>query len=238
MCLLILSEMETEDNTGDILASAKRQFIARYSKNLKNTDEIKYAFWEDKVVSSCISKTNGKYKCVFCDKYLIYASALKRHYCENHFNDIPEGIFGSEPIFSCKNCDLSFKRKHSLHCHHKKYHTFKVQSEMSNNEVCLKGFKRACSLSNMLASTQKIRITNFLSNSESSSLSQNSIANKSDDKIELPNVSFIENDSSNSSSENNSGKINFFLSYTSLSDADRKLDEEMSDNMHLILSLR
>jgi hypothetical protein len=74
----------------------------------------------------------------------------------------------------------------------------------------------------MLASTQKIRISNFLSNSESFSLSQSSIAHKSDDKIETPNVSFIDDDSSDSKGENNSGKINFFLSYTSLSDADRK----------------
>jgi hypothetical protein len=75
-------------------------------------------FWKMQVVQSCVQENKGaKFICVYCSKEISSACGIRRHYREQHFDNIPEGVFGSKIIFECKQCDLMFKRQPHLTNH-------------------------------------------------------------------------------------------------------------------------
>jgi len=56
------------------------------------------------VVPSCVQENKGaKFICVYCSKEISSACGIRRHYREQHFDNIPEGVFGSKIIFECKH---------------------------------------------------------------------------------------------------------------------------------------
>ena len=88
------------------------EFVLRYTSENMDTKSMQYMFWKMQVVPSCVQENNGaKFICVFCSKEISSACGIRRHYREQHFDNIPEGVFGSKIIFECKQCDLLFKRQ-------------------------------------------------------------------------------------------------------------------------------
>lgn len=83
-------------------------------------------FWLTKIVPSCVYKyrsgdfgQTGFYICCFrnCARPLSSQFALIRHYKEQHFHQMPPGIFGEIVIFKCDLCGFEFKRAAHLNAH-------------------------------------------------------------------------------------------------------------------------
>jgi hypothetical protein len=106
------------------------EFVLRYTSENMDTESEQYMFWRTHVVPSCVQENSGaKFICVFCSKEISSACGIRRHYREQHYNDMPEGIFGSKIIFECKQCDLKFNRKPHLTNH--------LQSELHQKSMRL-----------------------------------------------------------------------------------------------------
>ncbi len=91
------------------------EFVLRYTSENMETESEQYMFWKTHVVPSCVQENSGaKFTCVFCSKEISSASGIRRHYREQHFDDMPEGIFGSKVILECKQCDIKFNRQPHL----------------------------------------------------------------------------------------------------------------------------
>ncbi len=108
-----------EEEEEDLRRTTKiNEFVTRYTTLLSDTSSEEYVFWKTHVAPSCVP---GKYEsifvCVFCGRQISTASGIRRHYMEQHYAYIPEGIFGAKVIIECKQCDISFARQHHLASH-------------------------------------------------------------------------------------------------------------------------
>ena len=82
--------------------------------------------WLTQIVPSCVyrhrSNTFGQtgfYICCFsnCARPVSSQFALIRHYREQHFSQMPPGIFGQIVFYNCDICGLQFKRETHLNTH-------------------------------------------------------------------------------------------------------------------------
>ncbi len=95
-----------------------KEFVIRYTHENMDTGSEEYGFWETHVVPSCIPDENrSKLTCVFCGRQISSPSVIRRHYMEQHYDYIPEGIFGAKMRIECKQCNISFNRQNHLDNH-------------------------------------------------------------------------------------------------------------------------
>ncbi|TAK57430.1 hypothetical protein EPO17_01960, partial [Patescibacteria group bacterium] len=82
--------------------------------------------WLCHVAPSCVFRHRSTdfgqtsfFRCCFrnCATPLSSQFALIRHYREQHYSQIPPGIFGTQVIFNCDACGMSFKREEHLNQH-------------------------------------------------------------------------------------------------------------------------
>ncbi len=82
--------------------------------------------WLCSVAPSCVFRHRSTefgqtsfFRCCFpnCATPLSSQFALIRHYREQHYSQIPAGIFGTQVIFNCVACGLQFKREEHLNQH-------------------------------------------------------------------------------------------------------------------------
>lgn len=91
------------------------EFIRRYCPEDINTKCPKYKLWVNKIVPSCVVDPTNH--CALCTKRMISTPVLIRHYREQHYDSLPEGIFGSNCQYICLKCDREFTRKDHLSKH-------------------------------------------------------------------------------------------------------------------------
>jgi hypothetical protein len=95
-----------------------KEFVNRYTFENMDTGSEEYAFWETHVVPSCIQDQKGsKLTCVFCGRQISSPGVMRRHYMEQHYDYIPDGIFGTKLLIECTQCNISFQRKNHLDTH-------------------------------------------------------------------------------------------------------------------------
>lgn len=81
--------------------------------------------WLTRIVPSCVYRhrsdyvQTGYYLCCFSKCMVPVSSqfALIRHYREQHFTQMPPGIFGQIVIYNCEICRMQFKRQSHLNTH-------------------------------------------------------------------------------------------------------------------------
>jgi hypothetical protein len=92
---------------------------------ITKTDPL-FRTWLTSIAPSCVYKRsinsndiNEKtFVCYYCEsKTFQRPGTLIRHYRENHFEMIPNGIFGEKIVFKCEDCNLEFTRKEYLTVH-------------------------------------------------------------------------------------------------------------------------
>jgi hypothetical protein len=95
---------------------------------LSNNDERAslMKIWLCQVAPSCVFRhrcseygQTSFFKCCFsnCATPVSSQYALIRHYREQHYSQIPPGIFGNLVLYSCNACGLQFKREEHLNQH-------------------------------------------------------------------------------------------------------------------------
>lgn len=93
------------ENKDDISKSKilQKEFIDRYCLNMTDKSDSLFKFWCEKIVPSCIPDCNidGNLECVFCSKCFNRTATINRHYREQHYNQIPEGLFYFLNDISC-----------------------------------------------------------------------------------------------------------------------------------------
>lgn len=91
--------------------------------NGQDIPSVLFRIWLCYVAPSCVYKhrdaTYGQtafYKCCFsdCGRPVSSQFALIRHYREQHYTRMPEGIFGELVIFKCDACQITYKRRTHL----------------------------------------------------------------------------------------------------------------------------
>lgn len=91
--------------------------------NGRDIQSFLFRIWLCHVAPSCVYKhrdaTHGQtafYKCCFgdCGRPVSSQFALIRHYREQHYTRMPEGIFGELVIFKCDACQINYKRRTHL----------------------------------------------------------------------------------------------------------------------------
>lgn len=91
-----------------------------------NLQSVLLRIWFCHIAPSCVYKhrdaTFGQtpfFKCCFsdCARPVSSQFALIRHYREQHYLRMPEGIFGELVLFKCDVCNLNYKRRSHLLMH-------------------------------------------------------------------------------------------------------------------------
>jgi hypothetical protein len=135
----------------------KKKIVLRFTNSTININTEKYAYWKNFIVPSCILE-NGYSQCVFCHRTLKSAFAMRRHYNEQHHDNIPEGIFGSKTEYECVECDLKFTRKFQLKHHLTSDFHLNKRLQGSNEKLDkAKRLPKNSSFSNVIESTEKIK---------------------------------------------------------------------------------
>ena len=98
------------------------KFIINWRTENVPRDDPLLDFWFKNVAPSCVyhqetSKCDEAFVCVFCKKEFRRSPYLIRHYKENHYEKMPDKIFGEKVIFKCEDCNLEFVRKDYLTVH-------------------------------------------------------------------------------------------------------------------------
>jgi hypothetical protein len=108
-----------EDGQEDLRRQTKiSEFVIRYTPELCDLESEEYVFWRTHVVPSCVpGKSQRSFTCVFCGRQISSPAAIRRHYMEQHYAYIPEGIFGTRVRLECEQCGISFARKLHLTSH-------------------------------------------------------------------------------------------------------------------------
>ncbi len=117
---LAKADKSSQDESRNFLRRSVKinEFIIRYTPESCDTLTEEYAFWKAHVVPSCVPEGDGsKFKCVFCGRKISSACGIRRHYMEQHYEYIPEGIFGSQIIIECVECHITFSRQAHLTSH-------------------------------------------------------------------------------------------------------------------------
>jgi hypothetical protein len=126
------AEMDPEDFRRQMKLN---EFVIRYTPELCDIESEEYVFWKTHVVPSCVpDKKKSKLTCVFCGRQISTTSGIRRHYMEQHYAYIPEGIFGSKVFIECKQCDLKFSRNQHLASH--------LTSELHHKNLRLLDFQK------------------------------------------------------------------------------------------------
>lgn len=98
--------------------------------------------WLTEIVPSCVYKhrssrfgQTGFYTCCFryCARPVSSQFALIRHYKEQHFSQMPPGIFGEIVFYNCQLCGFQFKRAAHLNAH---FGSLNHIEKMAQNGIC------------------------------------------------------------------------------------------------------
>ena len=100
------------------------KFIFSYRNSGVNPDDPLLSFWLLQVAPSCVYPVMeaGRpryYQCCFkkCKAAISSQFAMIRHYKEQHYYEIPAGIFGEIVLYPCKPCKVMYKRLDHLKSH-------------------------------------------------------------------------------------------------------------------------
>lgn len=116
------------------------KFITVYRNDKYKVSDEKVQLWLFNIAPSCVNlkKNNegeNRHQCHFCNNYFKKTQLLVRHYREQHFDDLPEKIFGEQYPFECSVCVVKFKRVEHLNYHMQtKEHLNKSQGEFSSSD--------------------------------------------------------------------------------------------------------
>lgn len=89
-------------------------------------DDPKFEFFKTKIVPSVVNewispsgRNSHSYRCPFdrCAILVSRSKSLERHLREQHYNEMPLGVFGKQTSFQCIPCDLYFRRYEHLRQH-------------------------------------------------------------------------------------------------------------------------
>ena len=118
--------------TGSMPSDVSRQtrfkmlekFIFSYRNSGVSADDPLLPYWLLHVAPSCVYPimVDGRpsfHRCCFrdCAQPVNSQFALIRHYKEQHYHQIPQGIFGEIVYFPCKPCKVLYKRLDHLKSH-------------------------------------------------------------------------------------------------------------------------
>ena len=97
-------------------------FLCRYKNKSIRLDDPKLMFWLNHVAPSCIypNRVNGiisHFSCAICQAVVRTQASLIRHYQEQHYEQMPQNIFGIKIIYSCDTCSVTFNRANQLEQH-------------------------------------------------------------------------------------------------------------------------
>ena len=100
------------------------KFIFTYRNSGVSPDDPLLPYWLLHVAPSCVYPilVDGRpsfYRCCFkdCERPVNSQFALIRHYKEQHYHQIPQGIFGEITYFPCTPCKVIYKRLDHLKSH-------------------------------------------------------------------------------------------------------------------------
>lgn len=116
------------------------KFITLYRNNKYQVSDEKVKLWLFKIAPSCVNlKENNegehRYQCHYCSKFFKKTQLLVRHYREQHYDELPEKIFGEQYPFECTVCVVKFKRVEHFNYHmQSKEHLNKSEEESSSDE--------------------------------------------------------------------------------------------------------
>lgn len=106
------------------ITNALEHFIRTYAHLARNYDrECQLVhFWLNSVAPSCvypirISDEPLFFQCCICSAPIRRSNHLIRHYREQHFDLLPENIFGKKDYFPCNVCCIAFTRQDNLALH-------------------------------------------------------------------------------------------------------------------------
>lgn len=100
--------------------------------------------WLGQVAPSCVYRYRSGdfgqtlfYRCCFtsCLRPVSSQFALMRHYREQHYNQIPEGIFGVLQVFKCIACATEFKREDHLKLHYQSVSHITQMAILGNSNI-------------------------------------------------------------------------------------------------------
>ncbi len=141
-----------QENLSLKLEQKTAKFIQRYTSKTVNIESEKYIHWKNFIVPSCIFE-NEYSACIFCRRKIKSSYAMRRHYNEQHYDEIPDGIFGSKTEYECVKCDFRFARSIHLKQHlTSDFHLKNLQQDKKVKRL------RTTSFSNILESTHKVKI--------------------------------------------------------------------------------
>jgi hypothetical protein len=97
-------------------------FLCRYKNKSIRLDDPKLLYWLNHVAPSCIypNRVNGiisHFSCAICQAVVRTQVSLIRHYQEQHYEQMPQNIFGIKIIYSCETCSVTFNRANQLEQH-------------------------------------------------------------------------------------------------------------------------
>lgn len=87
---------------------------------LLKTDDPMYHLFVTNIVPNVVFKTFGHwYDCAFdlCDFKANTGESIEIHLRDDHYDQIPNGVFGEKQMFKCKECRQSFEgfNKYKVH---------------------------------------------------------------------------------------------------------------------------
>lgn len=123
--------MSQEEISNRFKINIKDNVLQQEIRRLRQINKLKeddkhYKVFINKILPSCLFRwhVNGrdthKYVCPFKDCYQVSSETryAKRHMREQHYNDIPEGVFNTNYNEMCKTCEAGpFLRKEHLKSH-------------------------------------------------------------------------------------------------------------------------
>ena len=86
------------------------RFLAQF-RPTSGIEKKDLELWINRIAPSCVYSKGDSFECTFCYIRLSSKVAIRRHYKEQHFTQIPKDIFGKKTIFKCDLCDIEFVRK-------------------------------------------------------------------------------------------------------------------------------
>jgi hypothetical protein len=102
------------------------KFLVQWRNDKITKSDPLFRNWLTCIAPSCVYKRSinsnviieKTFVCYYCDgKTFQRPGTLIRHYRENHFDLIPNGIFGEKIVFKCDDCNTEFNRKEYLTVH-------------------------------------------------------------------------------------------------------------------------